>query len=190
MLKKQGRLYLPAIGCNLSSRHPFSWVHPNQGGAALWFGPSELMPRTTGLVWELTWALEEAPQPDSQRRVWICLQGLLQLCLGKGRMAFRSGGSPIFTIRCQRYHLHFWFLRHKALPWTSNREYKHTRLLSENTFSNCLLFNSHQKPSWEKQYLQKIIWRTSSSSILQNTLNSIRGSNLTTSRLHTRAVLP
>lgn len=129
------------------------------------------------------------PQTGSWGGAGFCLQVFLQVRLGRGRMAFRPGRSPIFTIRCQLYHLHFWFLRHKALPWTRNREYKHTRLLSENTISNCLLFNSYQKPSWEKQYLQKIIWRTSSSSILQTTLHSVHGSNLTTSQLHTRAIL-
>lgn len=159
----------------------------NHSRAELWFRATNQGPEHQGLRTYLS--VRKDPQTDSWRGVWICLQVFLQFCLGRGRMAFPSGRSPIFTIRCQLYHLHFCFLRHKALPWTSNREYKHTRLLSENTISNCLLFNSYQKPSWEKQYLQKIIWRTSSSSILQNTLHSIHGSNLTTSQLHTRAIL-
>lgn len=157
----------------------------NQSGLYCGLGPLNWGSELQALLGNLSDARINLPT-DS----WsICLQVLLHLHRGKVRMAFCSHAGPIFTIRCQLYYLNFWFLRHESLPGTGNREYKHTRLLSENTVSNCLLFKSYQKPSWEKQYLQEIIWRICSPSILQNTLNSIHEADPTTSQLPSRAIL-
>lgn len=80
--------------------------------------------------------------------------------------------SSTFIRKCQ---LGLWvkeLLKHMALHLTGKTELLHSRYLSVNIIFNSLPFNTYEKLSWEKQYLQKIARRTCSLSIHPPTFKS------------------